>query len=193
MKGPFARLYEWMLRWAAHRHAAWYLGGLSFAESSFFPLPPDIMLAPMSLAQPKKAVRFATIVTLTSVAGGLLGYALGMFAFELLAPWIERAGYWPYYEQARHWFNEWGFWIIFVAGFSPVPYKIFTIGAGAASLALLPFVIASLIGRGTRFFLVALLIAWGGPRLEPWIRTYIERIGWITVLLLLVAVAWWQF
>src|SRR5690606_8340323 len=106
MKGPFAWLYDTVLRWAAHRHAPWYLGGLSFAESSFFPIPPDVMLAPMSLAQPRKAMRFALIATLTSVAGGVFGYFVGMFALELIAPWIQRAGYWEYYQLAQRWFEQ---------------------------------------------------------------------------------------
>src|SRR5690606_22523107 len=104
----------------AHRHAPWYLGGLSFAESSFFPIPPDVMLAPMSLAQPRKAMRFALIATLTSVAGGVFGYFVGMFALELIAPWIQRAGYWEYYQLAQRWFEQWGFWIVLIAGFSPI-------------------------------------------------------------------------
>ncbi len=184
----FGWIYEKVLRWAAHRHAPWYLGGLSFAESSFFPIPPDVMLAPMSLAQPNKAMRFALITTLTSVAGGLLGYLIGYYALELVAPLIQNAGYWDRYLLAQQWFLTWGFWVVLVAGFSPIPYKVFTIAAGAVSLALLPFVVASLIGRGARFFLVALLVAWGGPKMEPWIKTYIERIGWATVALLLVGV-----
>ncbi|RFA28266.1 hypothetical protein CAI21_13185 [Alkalilimnicola ehrlichii] len=188
MKGPFAWLYETVLRWAAHRHAAWYLGGLSFAESSFFPIPPDVMLAPMSLAQPNKALRFAFITTVTSVAGGVLGYLIGLFALEAVAPLIQEAGYWDEYLRAQEWFLVWGFWVVLVAGFSPIPYKVFTIAAGAASLALVPFIIASFIGRGARFFLVALLVSWGGPKMEPWIRTYIERIGWATVALLVVGV-----
>ena len=186
MTGPFAWLYGQVLRWAAHRHAPWYLGGLSFAESSFFPIPPDVMLAPMSLAQPAKAVRFALITTLTSVAGGVLGYLIGYFALELVAPWIQEAGYWDDYLQAQQWFVTWGFWIVLVAGFSPIPYKVFTIAAGAVSLALLPFILASLVGRGARFFAVTAVVRWGGVRFEPLLRRYIEWMGWITVLVFIV-------
>jgi membrane protein YqaA with SNARE-associated domain len=189
--GPFAWLYERVLRWAAHRHAPWYLGGLSFAESSFFPIPPDVMLAPMALAQPAKARRFALITTVASVAGGLFGYAIGYFALEVVTPWIQNAGYWEQYLRAQSWFITWGFWIVLVAGFSPIPYKLFTIAAGAAALSLLPFVLASLVGRGSRFFLVALLVAWGGPRMEPMIRPYIERLGWATVLVLALSYLLW--
>ena len=105
------------MRWAVHRHAQWYLAGLSFAESSFFPIPPDVMLAPMALANTKKAWRFAMITTVFSVLGGMAGYAIGMFAFEMVKPWIEAAGYMPKYEMAVTWFNEWGVWVVFIAGF----------------------------------------------------------------------------
>ncbi|MEX0430515.1 YqaA family protein [Spiribacter insolitus] len=184
----FTPLYDRVLRWSAHRRAPWLLGALSFAESSFFPIPPDVMLAPMSIARPKRAVRLATITTLTSVAGGILGYLIGLLGLELVLPLIIDAGYEPAYEQARSWFTQWGFWVVLVAGFSPIPYKVFTIAAGAMAVAWLPFVIASLLGRGARFYLVATLLAWGGPRAEPWLRRYMERIGWLSVILLLVIV-----
>lgn len=179
----FSTLYDLVLRWAAHRHAAWYLGGLSFAESSFFPIPPDVMLAPMALAQREKAWRFALITTITSVLGGLFGYAIGMFAFDLVEPLLHDFGYWERFEKAVTWAEEWGFWIVFLAGFSPIPYKVFTIGAGTVSMALFPFVIASVIGRGARFFLVAGLIFWGGEKMESMLRTYVDRIGWAVVIL----------
>ena len=184
----FSPLYDRAMRWARHRHAPWYLGGLSFAESSFFPIPPDVMLAPMSLANPAKAWWFAALTTITSVAGGLFGYLIGVFAFDLVEPLIRDAGYWAKYEQAKVWFAEWGFWAIFLAGFSPIPYKIFTITAGVIAMALGPFVIASLIGRGARFFLVAALMAWGGERMEKTLRRYIDRIGWILVIAVIVLV-----
>lgn len=183
----FSSLYARAMQWARHRHAPWYLGGLSFAESSFFPVPPDVMLAPMSLANPKLAWRFALLTTLTSVLGGLLGYAIGTFAFELIEPWLRDSSYWDAYRTAVTWFEDWGFWAIFVAGFSPIPYKVFTIAAGALSMALLPFAVASLIGRGARFFLVAGLMAWGGPRMEAALHRHIERLGWATVILLALA------
>jgi membrane protein YqaA with SNARE-associated domain len=184
----FSPLYDLAMRWARHRHAPWYLGGLSFAESSFFPIPPDVMLAPMSLANPARAWWFAALTTVTSVAGGLFGYLIGVFAFDLVEPLIHEMGYWGKYEQARAWFVEWGFWAIFLAGFSPIPYKVFTITAGVISMALAPFVIASFIGRGARFFLVAALMAWGGERMEKTLRRYIDRIGWILVLLIVLLV-----
>jgi membrane protein YqaA with SNARE-associated domain len=180
----FSSMYERALVWSRHRHAPWYLGGLSFAESSFFPIPPDVMLAPMSLANPRRAWWFAALTTLASVIGGLFGYLIGVFAFDLIAPLIQDAGYWPKYLQAKEWFDKWGFWAVFLAGFSPIPYKIFTITAGAIAMSLAPFLLASLVGRGARFFLVAALMAWGGERMEALLRRYIDRIGWIMVIAL---------
>lgn len=189
----FSALYRRAMLWSRHRHAPWYLASLSFAESSFFPIPPDVMLAPMSLASPAKAWRFALITTLASVAGGLFGYAIGHFAFDAIEPWLRQSQYWSSYQVAVAWFNDWGFWAIFVAGFSPIPYKVFTIAAGALSMALLPFTLASLIGRGARFFLVAGLMAWGGPRMEATMERYIERVGWASVALVVIGVLVYQW
>lgn len=188
----FSALYERALRWARHRHAPWYLGGLSFAESSFFPVPPDVMLAPMSLASPSRAWWFALITTVASVAGGLLGYFIGATAFELVEPVLRQSGYWPRYLVVVEWFRVWGFWAIFVAGFSPIPYKVFTIAGGVMSMALGPFIIASTIGRGARFFMVAGLMAWGGARMEAMLHKYVERLGWLTVALLVAALVAYQ-
>uniref|UniRef100_UPI004048848B YqaA family protein n=1 Tax=Orrella sp. TaxID=1921583 RepID=UPI004048848B len=178
----FSALYTRVMQWSRHRHAPWYLGGMSFAESSFFPIPPDVMLAPMCLANPSKAWRFAFITTVTSVLGGLLGYAIGAFAFEAIAPWLqEQPRYWSGYQKALEWFGTWGVLAVFVAGFSPIPYKVFTVAAGVLSMAMLPFVLASLVGRGARFFLVAALMRWGGARMEAQLHKYVDRLGWATV------------
>ena len=177
----FSPLYARAMQWSRHRHAPWYLGGLSFAESSFFPIPPDVMLAPMSLAQPKRAWLFALITTLASVAGGLLGYLIGAVAFDLIEPLIRGGRYWDAYLTAKDWFARWGFWAVFIAGFSPIPYKVFTIAAGTMAMALLPFAIASFIGRGARFFLVAGLMALGGERMEAALHRYVDWLGWVTV------------
>jgi len=174
----FGPLYDRVIGWARHPHAERYLGGLSFAESSFFPIPPDVMLAPMCLADRSKAWRFATVTTLTSLAGGIAGYAIGYFLFELVEPWLHQMGYWPAYLKGKEWFDRWGIWAVFVAGFSPIPYKIFTITAGVAVLNFPGFIIASFIGRGARFFLVAGLVVAGGERMEEMIPRYVERIGW---------------
>jgi membrane protein YqaA with SNARE-associated domain len=183
----FGPLYDRVLKWAAHPKARWYLGGLSFAESSFFPVPPDVMLAPMTLARPVDAWRLATLTTVTSVAGGILGYLIGYFALDLIEPWLHSAGYWEGYLQARDWFQTWGFWAVLAAGFSPIPYKLFTIAAGALGMFLPVFVLASLFGRGGRFFLVAGLIRWGGAPMEAQLRRHVEFLGWLLVGLLLIA------
>lgn len=179
----FQSLYDKVLGWARHRHAQYYLAILSFAESSFFPIPPDTMLAPMVLARPERAVRYALITTISSVIGGLFGYALGYFAMELIEPLLHQFGYWEKYLTARSWFKDWGIWVVFLAGFSPIPYKLFTICAGAMSMALAPFVLASVVGRGARFFMVALLIKMGGERFEKLLRRNIDMIGWVLVAL----------
>jgi len=179
----FRPLYDRVLGWASHPHAERYLGILSFAESSFFPIPPDVMLAPMCLARRDRAWRFALLTTLASLAGGVLGYGIGYFLFEMIEPWLHRMGYWPAYLRVSEWFDTWGVWAIFVAGFSPIPYKIFTISAGVVMLNLPGFVVASLIGRGARFFLVAGLVVAGGARMESVLETYVERIAWAVVLL----------
>lgn len=184
----FTRLYDMALRWAAHRHASYYLGGLSFAESSFFPIPPDVMLAPMTLARPNKWFHYALLTTVTSVLGGVMGYLIGYFAFELVQPWIIEFNYQARFEKAQTWFGEWGFWVVLIAGFSPIPYKVFTIAAGTLSLFLPTFIIASVIGRGARFFMVAGLIHWGGEAFEKKLREYVEILGWLTVVGLVIAV-----
>jgi len=189
----FSPIYEKVLSWSRHQHAPRYLAVLSFSESSFFPIPPDVMLAPMVLANPHKAWNLALLTTITSVLGGVLGYLIGMFSFEMVEPILRDAGYYPKYLQAKAWFDEWGFWAVFLAGFSPIPYKVFTITAGVISMAFLPFVIASAIGRGARFFLVAALLSWGGKEMEDTLRKYIDIIGWVTVALvviLLVIIQW---
>ncbi|MDW8335473.1 MAG: YqaA family protein [Tepidimonas sp.] len=187
----FAPLYDRALQWARHRHAPRYLGVLSFAESSFFPVPPDVMLAPMALAQPERAWRLAWLTTWTSVLGGLAGYLIGWLALAAIEPWLRGSSYGPAYQQAVAWFDAWGAWAVFVAGFSPIPYKVFTIAAGALAMPLLPFTLASLIGRGARFFLVAALMRWGGARMEPLLRRHIDRIGWAVVALVVAGGAVW--
>jgi membrane protein YqaA with SNARE-associated domain len=189
----FSSLYEKVMRWAAHRHAQWYLAVLSFAESSFFPIPPDVMLAPMALAETKKAWRFALITTIFSVIGGAAGYAIGMFAFDMVQPLLEKAGYMDRYQLAVDWFEEWGIWVVFLAGFSPIPYKLFTIAAGVVSMMFIPFMIASLIGRGARFFIVAGLMVWGGEKMDQALRQYVDRIGWVVVGIVAIAFVWYEF
>jgi membrane protein YqaA with SNARE-associated domain len=183
----FTSLYNKCMLWARHRHAVWYLTGLSFSESSFFPIPPDVMLAPMCMAQPARAWRYAALTTLASVLGGLFGYLIGYFAFDMIQPWLQESHYWDKYLLARSWFEDWGFWAILVAGFSPIPYKVFTIAAGTLAMGLPVFVAGSVLGRGGRFFLVAGLMAWGGPAMEEKLRLYVEWLGWLVIVLAVVA------
>jgi membrane protein YqaA with SNARE-associated domain len=186
----FGPLYDRVIEWSRHRFAERYLAALSFAESSFFPIPVDVMLAPMCLARLDKAWRYALIATVFSVIGGLAGYAIGWGAFESIQPWLAETKYWGAYETSRDWLDRYGIWVIFVAGFSPIPYKVFTIAAGVAALNLPVFFVGSVIGRGARFFLVAGLLVWGGTAFESTLRQYVERIGWITVVLVAVVISW---
>lgn len=188
----FGPLYDHVIEWSRHRYAERYLAALSFAESSFFPIPVDVMLAPMCLARLDKAWRFAIIATVFSVLGGLAGYAIGWGAFEWIQPWLSESKYWSAYETSRDWLAKYGFWVIFVAGFSPIPYKVFTIAAGVAALNLPAFFIGSLIGRGARFFMVAGLLVWGGEKFESRLRQYVERIGWAVVVLVAAVIAWFM-
>ncbi len=188
----FRALYDRVMRWSRHRHAEWYLGAMSFAESSFFPIPPDVMLAPMCLATPSRWLRLALITTVASVLGGLAGYAIGFVFFEAIEPWLRESAYWTSYELAREWFDQYGVWVVFIAGFSPIPYKIFTIAAGVAVLNLPGFFIASLIGRGMRFFLVAAIVRFAGVALEARLLKYIERIGWGLVVVTALVIAWFM-
>lgn len=186
----FGPLYDRVLGWSRHPHAERYLAGLSFAEASFFPIPVDIMLAPMCLADRDKWVRLAIISTVASVLGGLAGYGIGYGMFEVIEPWLRESHYWDAYLTARRWFDDYGFWVVFVAGFSPIPYKIFTIAAGVAVLNLPAFFLASLISRGARYFLVAGLIRLAGERFETTLKKHIERVGWATVVVTAIGIGW---
>jgi membrane protein YqaA with SNARE-associated domain len=185
----FAPIYEHVMRWSRHRHAERYLGAMSFAESSFFPIPVDVMLAPMVLASRERWVRLATISTVFSVLGGLAGYAIGYALFDAIEPWLRESHYWSAYQTSRSWFDDYGVWVVFVAGFSPIPYKVFTIAAGVAVLNLPGFLLGSLIGRACRFFLVAGLVRAGGQRFEDGLQKHVERIGWAVVVISIVVIA----
>ncbi len=188
----FSALYDRALGWAAHPHAERYLAGLSFAESSFFPIPPDIMLAPMTLAQPKRGWRFAFLTTVASVIGGLAGYAIGWWALEAIEPLLRSLGYWDSYIRSTEWFETWGFLAVLAAGFTPIPYKIFTIAAGALHLLLPAFVVASFVGRGGRFFLVAGLVMWGGEPMRRRLRQHVDTLGWLVIVVGLIVILLWQ-
>ena len=166
------RLYNWTMSFAARRNARWALAGVSFAESSFFPIPPDVLLIPMVLANRQKAWEIAAICTIASVVGGVFGYAIGALLYDTVGVWVVNLyNLQDKMETFRHYYAEWGIWIIVLAGFTPIPYKVFTIASGLAAYDLGLFVLLSAIGRGGRFFLVAGLLYYFG---EP-IRSFIER------------------
>ena len=181
----FLELYEYVLKLANHAKAKYYLFFLSVAESSFFPIPPDVMLLPMCLSNPKKAWKFAFITTVGSVLGGIIGYLIGVYAFGFIEPYLYDWGYMLAYERAVMWFEEWGFWAIFIAGFSPIPYKVFTIAGGALLMPILPFILASIIGRGARFYLVALFVIMFGRQADDFIRKHMGKLVWGMVLLII--------
>jgi len=186
------RLYDRVLAWSAHRKAPAILSLLSFAESSFFPIPPDVMLAPMCLARPRFCWRFATLCTLSSVLGGLLGYLIGRWAFSFIEPWLLASSYAGVFQQAVDAFRTWGVIYIFLAGFTPIPYKIFTIGAGVVGMPAIPFLLGSVVGRGGRFFLVAGIIRLFGDRASDRLRLWVDWAGWTLFLLALLGfLAWW--
>lgn len=189
----FRKLYDRVLSWSAHRRAPAYLCVLSCAESSVFPVPPDVMLAPMCLAKPARAWFFAGLCTLSSVLGGVIGYLIGRFAFELIEPWLTQSAYMAAFEQAVESFGTHGFWYILLAGFTPIPYKVFTISAGVVGMPPLPFIGGSLAGRGGRFFLVAGLIRAGGEKLERNLRKWVDLIGWSVLALALLAFLAWKW
>ncbi len=185
----FSRLYEWVLDLADHPLAIRYLAGVSFFESAFAPLPPpDVMLVPMTLKNPDKGFSYALYTTLFSVLGGLFGYLIGYLAFTAIEPLIYEIGYWEKFQMVLEWFKKWGFSIVFIAGFSPLPYKLFTIAAGTLKLSLVPFLLASVVGRGARFYLVSFLVVKFGATVEPVIKKYVEWLGWGVVLILLLAI-----
>jgi membrane protein YqaA with SNARE-associated domain len=166
------KLYDKVIALSESRHALPTLAAVSFAESSFFPIPPDVVLVPMALAQPQRARLYALVCTIASVAGGILGYAIGAFLYDTLGQWlISIYGYGDSVEAFRAAYARWGAWIILIKGMTPIPYKIVTIASGFAGYDFFMFVVLSFITRGARFFLEAELLRYFG---EP-IREFIEK------------------
>lgn len=193
----FGPLYARTMAWARHPRAPALLGVISFAEAVVFPVPPEVMLAPMALAQPLRAFRFATISLLGSLAGAVVGYALGHFAYELVKPMFEALGWMGKIEEQVAALREiaeqspWKtFWILVLAGFTPIPLKIFTWASGIVGVPMLPFMASMLVGRGKRVYLVALAIRLGGARAEAALNRYIEPVGWIATALLAGLAGW---
>lgn len=188
----FGPLYDRVIKWSRHRHAPRYLALLSFTESSFFPIPPDVMLAPMVLARRDRAWYLAGLTTVTSVLGGVLGYVIGWVLFDQIGrPIVELYHAEQQFQTVKDWFDRYGVWVVLLAGFSPIPYKLFTVTSGLMGMAVVPFVLASAVGRGARFYLVAGLIHWGGEPFAAFIEKRVNAIGWtvvIAVVVLLTAV-----
>tara|TARA_B110000879_G_scaffold212300_1_gene307884 strand:+ start:2785 stop:3372 length:588 start_codon:yes stop_codon:yes gene_type:complete len=182
----FSALYETMISLSKRKQAPYFLAGISFAESSFFPIPPDIMLISMGLGRPKSVWMYAFITTFFSVIGGVFGYFIGVYALDFFLPMIKSVGYFDRYLMVKQAFEAYGIAFIFIAGFTPIPYKLFTIAAGAMNMALLPFVFASFIGRGMRFFLVAALLFYKGEAIEKQLSKHVERLSWCIVAGLLI-------
>ena len=174
------RLYDWCVNAAGRPYATWLMGFISFIESSFFPIPPDTMLIPMSLARPDRAWFYAHVCTLTSVAGGVLGYFIGAVLYDSVGGWlIALYGYGDKVEAFREAYAAWGTWIILIKGVTPIPYKIVTITSGFAGYSFPMFVLLSFVARGMRFYLLAFLLHRYGPRARVIIE---ERLTfWVTL------------
>jgi membrane protein YqaA with SNARE-associated domain len=189
MMGPSAilrALYDWTMRLAATRHATAALAFIAAIESSVFPIPPDVLLIPMVLASRAKALWYALVATISSVLGGLIGYALGALLFEAVAgPILSFYGYLEQFDRFADYYNSWGAWAVLIAGVTPFPFKVITIASGATQLSLAVFIIASLVARAIRFFAVAGLLYWFGPP----IRTFIEaRLGLMATLFVMLLI-----
>lgn len=193
----FGPMYERTLRWARHRNATWLLAFLSFIEAIFFPIPPEVMLAPMCLSQPRRAFWFATVSLASAMVGAVIGYYLGHYAWQAVQPLLGKLGMLESIEhgievvRAKSVESPWAvFWFLVLAGFSPIPMKVFTWASGIVGVPMLPFMLSMLIGRGKRLYLVAAAIRIGGERAERALHKYIEPIGWSVLVLMLGAVGW---
>ena len=180
------RIYDEVIHLSGSKYALYWLAAFSFIESSFFPIPPDIMLIPMILATPRKAWKIAGVCTLASVIGAYLGYVIGFYFFELIAePLLSFYGYLEKFNEFKNLYTEYGAWIVFGAGITPFPYKIITIASGVVHLNLLVFTIASILARGLRFFLIAWLLKTYGERMKEFIE---KNLGWLSVLFLILLI-----
>jgi membrane protein YqaA with SNARE-associated domain len=181
----FRKMYEWTMRLAASRHAPASLAAVSFAESSFFPIPPDVVLAPMVLARRDRAFLYAGLCTLASVLGGMFGYAIGLFLEPLGIAILEFFGHPEGKAEFDALFERFGIWFVMIAGFTPVPYKLITIASGMAHFDFLTFIWASAVSRGARFFAVAAILKYLGPAM---LQEFERRLNLYTVLLLVLLV-----
>lgn len=196
----FQPIYEKAMHWAAHPRAERFLAGLSFVEAIIFPVPPEVMLAPMTLAKPQRWFRYATVSLVFSLIGAVIGYLLGHFAFESVRPllewlgWLERIDVMVEKLRIDAAQSPWtAFWLLVIAGFLPIPLKIFTWASGIVGVPMLPFLASMLVGRGKRVYLLCGALRLGGPRAEAALHRWIEPIGWIAVALIALAVVYFQF
>jgi len=181
------KMYDWCVNAAARPYATWILGIVSFVESSFFPIPPDAMLIPMGLARPERAWYYATVCTVTSVAGGVLGYVIGAALYDSVGQWlIQLYGYGAKVEAFREAYRQYGAWIIVLKGLTPIPYKIVTITSGLAAYPIVPFILLSFVARGMRFYLVAFLIYRYGERARKILEERLEF--WVTLAFIVLVV-----
>ena len=176
-------LYNWVIHFAHTRHGATALFCLSFAESSFFPVPPDVLLGPLTLGAPKKWFRFAASCSIASILGGIVGYCIGMFLWQQVGPWVfAHLGGIGFtadnFAKFEDWYDKYDFRIVFTCGFTPLPYKVCTISAGVTKINFEGFLIASALSRSARFFLVAGLFGWKGEKMRPFIEKYFN---WLTL------------
>jgi len=188
----FRVLYDRSLALAGRPAAERWLWLLGAAEAVFFPVPPDVMLAPMCLARRAQAWRFAAGCALASFAGALIGYGIGHFSAAWAEPFVTTGRYAASWDALVAAFAAYGVWYVLVAGFSPIPFKVFTIGAGLLQMPILPFMAAVLLSRGARFMLVAALIYAGGEAAAAKLRRWIDTLGWIVVVLAVVLLYWWS-
>jgi len=185
-KNIMRRLYDWVLKWGESPYGSWALGILAFAESSFFLIPPDILLIALCFSKPKKAFRFALICSFGSIMGGVFGYFLGLKFFQLLGePILRFYGAMHHYYRIQALYQEYSAWAVGIAGFTPIPYKVFTIAAGAFQISFFIFLFASTISRSARFFLVSALIRKFGERIREYIEKYFNLATIIFVVLLI--------
>ncbi len=189
------KLYDWVLHWAETPYGLWALAGLAFAESSFFPIPPDALLIALVLGSRAKAFKFASVATFSSVIGALVGYAIGYFIWWSSPGEFSGAANFFFsnipgfsvelFRNVQQLYEEWDFWIIFTAGFTPIPYKVFTISSGAFQINLIMFVVASIISRGARFFIVSFLIWKFGEQIQNFIDKYFNLLAILFTILLI--------
>lgn len=182
------RLYDWVLHWADTPYGMPALFLLSFAESSFFPIPPDVLLIALVVGRPDKAFRFALVCSIASVLGGLCGYAIGWGFWHVVDQWFF--AYVPGFTEAMFtkvcsYYEQYNFWIVFIAAFTPIPYKVITVTAGVMTISLAPFIIASVIGRSLRFYLVSALLWKFGAPMKAFIDKYFDILSVLFVLLLI--------